>query len=44
MVHTSVALNKSNASADNAVFHTAEQFAMDAAKTNRLELWQAGEM
>ena len=40
-VHTSVALNKSNATTDNAVVHTQRTVARDAAKTNRFELWQA---
>ena len=41
MVHTSVALDKLNASASNAVFHTQRTIARDAAKTKQLELWQA---
>ena len=43
MVHTSVALEKSNASASNAVFHTHRTVARDAAKTRQFELWQAVE-
>ena len=41
MVHTSVAPDKSNASANNAVFHTHRTGARDAAKTKQFELWQA---
>ena len=41
MVHTSDALDKSNASANNAFFHTPNTVARDAAKTKQFELWQA---
>ena len=43
MAHTSVALDKTNASADSAVFHTPRGVAMNAAKLNQVELWQLDE-
>ena len=43
IAHTSVALNKSNASADSAGFHALRTVATDAAKTKQFELWQLEE-
>ena len=40
---TPVLLDKSNASANNAVFHTQRTIAKDADKTKQFELWQAVE-
>ena len=43
MAHTSVALDKTNASADSAVFHTPRAVAMNAAKLKQVELWHLEE-
>ena len=43
MAHTSVALDKTNASADSAVFHTPRAVAMNGAKGKQFELWQFDE-
>ena len=43
MAHTSVALDKTNVSADSAVFHTPRAIAMNAAKLKQFELWQLDE-
>ena len=41
MVHTGVAVDKSNASVNNAVFYTQRTVARDADKTKQFDLWQA---
>ena len=43
MAHTSVALDKTNASADSAVFHSLRAVAMNAAMLKHVELWQLDE-
>ena len=40
VAHSSVALNKSNASADSAVFHALQTVARNATKLKQVELWQ----
>ena len=40
VAHTSLALDKTNASADSAVFHASRAVAMNAAKWKQFELWQ----
>ena len=41
MAHTSVALNKTNTSADSAAFHTPRTVATDAAETKQFEFGQS---
>ena len=43
MSHTSVALGRTNARSDSAVFHTPRAVAMNAAKRKQFDLWQLDE-